>query len=1589
MSIRTSPHKFLLLRLALSLTGPLAAAPVINEIMYRPGTAFPENTALEFIEIHNPDSSAVDLSGWAITTGADFTFPAGTTLAAGGYIVVASNPTALKAASAAAAAANVVGPWKTGASLANRGEKITLSRPGSTAGLWIEVDSITYANEGDWAVRTRDTLGGWSWVTAAETGGASLEKRNPSLSKDTGQNWGASAAAGGTPGAVNSLRVSNVAPLITGVKHAPVIPRSTDPVTISANLTDELGVTSARLGATLFWRDATSATPGAFQSVAMANNGSGTFSATLDPKADKTVIEFYVAATDGTLTRTWPAPTSEGQNANAAYQVDNEVIAGPSPAYRLILTGPENAAFNTYTAGVGGGGGGPGGGPGGGIGDRLFNFTLVAATGDETTVRHLASMRVRGNSSRNYAIKPLRISLPTDDRWDGISDFLINPRGAPVQFLAHRAIRAAGIVAADAAAIEVRRNGVKYTSAAGATADHGQLVRVEELNGDYLDNHFPLATDAQIYRKVSITGWAYTPATPPANPATTWSGWSKQNNSTANDWSDVMNFSRVWSETASSHFTNATATSVANGTWNGVPFTDAETATLSTVADLDYLARYLAVMTILPNAEENLTTGEDDDYAGAFVNTGSGPRFYPIPHDLDTTFGLGEVSITATLKGLYDVTETGQNAGNFQDQLMRPLQPLLGDTTRPGNAAFRQKYLTAIREMLGSVFDSDTSANANPPFHQFVDSHLAWTPAAYRTQIKTFMTARQAHLLGLIGAAKITPTAGTSTATLAATSTPALRLNEVLATNTKIANGGSFPDIIELHNAGATAIDLAGKSLTDDPATPRKFVFPAGTTIAAGGYLVIYADAETSAPGLHTGFSLDAEGDTVRLHDTTANGGALLDSITFGFQIPDYSVARTGAGANTWALTTPTPNAANANATALGALNAVKINEWAGRISFRVDHDFVELHNAAAAPVAIAGARLTDDTASYPNRFVFPALSFIAPGGFLPLYGADLPFALDADFDGLWLLGANGAIIDQVDFISQPADYSTGRATDGGAALASFAVPTPGISNATALPAAYTALLANLRVSEIMFDPNGGSDNEFIELQNIGTTALDLSGVRFTNGLDYTFPAGTTLAAGGYTVVAGNRSAFTSRYPAAVGSLAPGSFSGALDNNGENIALTLPAPWYVHILKFRYESAWYSAAAGGGRSLVVRAPATTAARNWAEPAVWRASTANNGNPGAADAGGVSVTLASATVTTTAGNGTTLSVRATADSVLTYQWQQLVNGQWVNVAGATATSYAIASTQPGNAGTYRVIVTAAGNSITSDAITLTVAPANTTTARLTNLATRASSLTGANALVPGFVVTGTGTKRVLLRNVGPTLASFGVSGALADPQLTLKRYNQATAAYVDVASNDNWSTNAPQLTLTNTTASLGAFALAANSADSALLIDLPPGQYSATAGGANDGSGIALLELYDADATTPTAKLNNIATRGFVGTGGNIMIAGFVISGEGAKTILVRAIGPTLSAFGLTGLLVDPQLAIYRGTESILANDDWSVGNTATTTASVATQVGAFALPNGSKDAAFVVTLPAGAYTVQVSGVNNTTGLALVEIYEAP
>jgi hypothetical protein len=281
------------------------------------------------------------------------------------------------------------------------------------------------------------------------------------------------------------------------------------------------------------------------------------------------------------------------------------------------------------------------------------------------------------------------------------------------------------------------------------------------------------------------------------------------------------------------------------------------------------------------------------------------------------------------------------------------------------------------------------------------------------------------------------------------------------------------------------------------------------------------------------------------------------------------------------------------------------------------------------------------------------------------------------------------------------------------------------------------------------------------------------------------------------------------------------------------------------------------------------------------------------------------------------------------------------------------------------------VNAAGTAYGED-VTFSTAPGS----RIVNLSIRSQAGDGAASLIVGFSLSGPSNKTLLLRVVGPGLAQFGVTGALDDPFLQLSSPQSA------IASNENWDGSAA---VVNATASVGAFPLSSGSRDSVLLQSLPSNNYTIRAGG---GAGIALVELYDT-APNLLPKLTNVSTRAPVGTGGNILIAGFTVTGPLTKTVLIRAIGPTLATFQVTGVLADPQLAVYRGGSTVLAsNDNWG-GVAAAALSAAFDQVGAFALPTASRDAATLVTLPAGSYTVQVSGVGGGTGIALLEIYEVP
>ena len=259
-------------------------------------------------------------------------------------------------------------------------------------------------------------------------------------------------------------------------------------------------------------------------------------------------------------------------------------------------------------------------------------------------------------------------------------------------------------------------------------------------------------------------------------------------------------------------------------------------------------------------------------------------------------------------------------------------------------------------------------------------------------------------------------------------------------------------------------------------------------------------------------------------------------------------------------------------------------------------------------------------------------------------------------------------------------------------------------------------------------------------------------------------------------------------------------------------------------------------------------------------------------------------------------------------------------------------------------------------------------------RIINLSVRSGAGTGAASLNVGMVVAGSGNKPLLLRAIGPTLGGFGVPGVVSDPALEVRSGDAV------IATNDNWAE-----TLSSTFNSVGAFPLETDSADAALLLSRGAGVYPAVVD-TKDTTGIVLVEAYDTQAVDEGgARQVNVSARTEVGTGANVLVAGFAISGTGTKTLLIRAVGATLAEFGVPGALQDPELVIRPlGEETVIAsNNDW---NNNAEIASTSATLGAFAL-SSTADAAILVTLNPGTYTATVSGVDETTGVALVEVYE--
>ncbi|MCA9264028.1 MAG: lamin tail domain-containing protein, partial [Planctomycetales bacterium] len=609
---------------------------VISEIMYHPSS---ENSLEEFIELHNRGLQAVNLHNWRFSDGVDFTFP-NVSIAAGGYLAVAADPASF--AAKYPGVSNVVGGWV--GQLSNQSERIRLEDHGG-----VQVDEVEYADSGEWAIRmpeTEDINGtietGWTWLSLHDGGddsgdnGKSLELINATMPNEYGRNWASSLPNQGTPGSANSVADTSTAPLIFDVAHNPPIPSSTDPVVVTARVVDE---TLDGLTGRVRYRTGT----GAFQSVNMRDDGlagdrtagDGEYSATIPARPDGTVVEFYVEFTDNDgLTRTWPAPSTTGQNVNALYQVDDRFdldawSEGGLVSVYQVMTPTERDEFTDIERDS----------------NVQKNATVVFVDGAGIEVVYSAGVRIRGSFSRQFTPPSNRINLPSDTPWEGYTAFNMNApqldnfdnNGVGYQnHLAGSALfRLAGLPAASGYAVRMYSNGVDL----GGGLPYAYL---EATDGDMTDNIFEGDGDGNLYRGrrsnesppggqnagLEYLGPIAVPAPdPPDNP---YASYVKLTNGSAADWSDVAELTF--------QLNNCSGTDTTFEQCRLGEYPENYVEQISTVVDIDKWLRTLALSELLDNEENGLLNGDTrgDDYM--MYRGVEDPRFVLVPHDLDTLF---------------------------------------------------------------------------------------------------------------------------------------------------------------------------------------------------------------------------------------------------------------------------------------------------------------------------------------------------------------------------------------------------------------------------------------------------------------------------------------------------------------------------------------------------------------------------------------------------------------------------------------------------------------------------------------------------------------------------------------------------------------------------------------------------------------------------------------------------------------------------------------------------------------------------------------------------------------------------------------
>jgi hypothetical protein len=702
--------------LAVLLSHPTLHAHIaISELMYHPPPEVPEDSRLEWLEIQNSSPTAVDLSGWRFTKGVDFTIT-NAVLPAGGCLVIAADTAAFQGVHPGVT--NVLGNW-TG-KLANGGERLELSDP-----LGVVVDSVTYHNDGDWALRRvgdlypgePDWWRGWHWSSPADGQGNSLELINPAMAGAYGQNWSASLTAGGTPGELNSVATNNTPPLILDVRHYPAIPRSTNTVTVNARILDEA---ASGLSVTLFYRNDGTTN---FSAAPMFDDGAhgdgaandSLFGTILPARPDKTVVEFYVEAADASSqTRTWPPPTDDlgTQGANALYQVDESSYEGSQPVYRFITTASD---WDSWLALMDGGSGGENS-------DAAMNATLVRTDGLGTEVRYLCHVRNRGAGTRNAQPHNLHLSIPTDNALQDVTKLDFNTRTVHSQAAGNALFSFAGLPNAYGAPVQLRINAANLANASPTggvnSYQFGSYYCFQPYDGDWSAEHLPNDPDGNLYKAawyfddIQLTNGAvleylgtnaanYRTAYSPTGPTSDTGPYQKQSNAAADDWSDLISLCYTLDAVPDANYLQAVNARVNVDEWLG----------------------YFAANSLILNMETTIATGEGDDYS--LYGGVNDPRFLVLIHDLDTVLGQGD-STPSTNRSIFKAAEMPT-----MDRFLK-------------HPEIAPRYFAKLIEMANGPF---TAANVSAVLNQVL---AGWVQPSYLETMKGVAAARRAAVLSQI-----------------------------------------------------------------------------------------------------------------------------------------------------------------------------------------------------------------------------------------------------------------------------------------------------------------------------------------------------------------------------------------------------------------------------------------------------------------------------------------------------------------------------------------------------------------------------------------------------------------------------------------------------------------------------------------------------------------------------------------------------------------------------------------------------------------------------------------------------------------------